>query len=100
MNSPRRILLHFHNREILRLYGGDRRSEKELLRETLLLTRYSLLISDARLVILPKYLFEATYFHRYLNAISPVLSAGLLQYTSDAPDWGSDVDEKRVQYRS
>ena len=100
MISPRRIFLHYHNREILGLYGGYKRSETELLQKTLLLTRYSLLLSDARLVILPKYLFEVPYFRRYLNAISPVLTAGLMQYTSDAPDWGTDVDDKRIQYRS
>jgi nucleoside phosphorylase len=95
----RRILLHYHNREILALYGADQLSDRALLSRTLLLTRYALLVSEGPLVVLPKYFFEVPYFDQFIWHVRPIISAGLLQYASGNPDFESELEDKRLQFR-
>lgn len=96
--KKRRVFLHFHNYEILKLYGLDNFDSKKLLNHALLLTKYSLLISEEPLLIQPKYLFETKYFEQYLRKINPLINASLIDYTGDAPDF--EINEKKNQYRN
>lgn len=98
LNRSPSFLLHFHNREILAMYGADRRGDDQLLCHTLLLTRYALLASPGPLVIMPKFAFEVPYFKRYLWHIRPVVSAGLVKFVSDNPDFSYSIQEKQQQY--
>jgi nucleoside phosphorylase len=93
-----RFLLHFHNREILGAYGATHKPEKFLLGSSLTLTRYALLASSGPLLVMPKFAFEVPYFQRYLWNIRPVVSAGLIHYVSDNPDFGFEVEDKQRQY--
>lgn len=97
--AERSVFLHFHNYEIVRAYGGARRTSDELLRIAVLLTRYALVLSEGRLVILPKFLWECSYFDRYLNRVSPIMSAGLLAYAGSSHSFMDDVSSKQTQYR-
>ncbi|MBE9113087.1 hypothetical protein IQ273_27260 [Nodosilinea sp. LEGE 07298] len=96
--KKRRVFLHFHNYELLKLYGIAHLSDKRLLEHSILLTKYSLLISQAPLLIQPKCLFETSYFEIYIKRLSSVINAGLIEYTDHTPDF--EISEKKNQYRS
>lgn len=96
--TGRRIFLHFHNYELLKLYGVDAAKSTALLKCALLLTKYAILVTQKPLLIQPKYLFETFYFQDYLKRISPLISAGLMDYTGYAPQF--DLSDKKVQYRN
>lgn len=97
--TPSHIFLHFHNYEVLNAYGLVGRSTQDLLGVTSLITRYALALSDGYLIILPKYLWETSYFRKYLSQVSPLITAGLVAYASWGPEFESDLGEKQRQYR-
>ncbi|MBU1619060.1 MAG: hypothetical protein KJ556_10395 [Gammaproteobacteria bacterium] len=97
--SKRRIFLHFHNYEILKLYSGDLRDKDKLLRHSLLLTKYALLVSHDPLLIQPKFFFETPYFNEYMKKIRALVSAGLIDYTGSQPII-FEIEEKQNQYRN
>jgi nucleoside phosphorylase len=97
-NTSRRVFLHYLNREVLIGYNALIPDYRELLRRTLLTTRYSLLISDLPLILSPKFAFEFPVFHRFVGALKAVSSAGLLNYSSENPDYTLELPGKQKQY--
>jgi hypothetical protein len=63
-----------------------------------LLTKYALIISQEPLLIQPKYLFETSYFDKYIKKLSSVIRYGLIEYTGYAPDF--EISEKMNQYKN
>ncbi len=99
MGRPAQVLLHFHNCEALAAHGQGRRSTRSLARQTRLLTRYALVVCEGRLIILPKFLWETSYFETYLRSIGPLISAGLIAYGGTGADFSLELPDKLVQYR-
>ncbi|GAB1820028.1 hypothetical protein [Herbidospora sp. RD11066] len=100
-DRTRPVFIQYMNPEVLACYGfrvnGDRWSV--ILKNALSATRVALLVTDRYLVLPSSYIFEISWFDRFLASTEPLVTAGHIRYTSPVSDLAEYRNIKTYEYR-
>ena len=95
------VFVHYLNPDLLNFFGAWSRLGKERVYcEWIRATKHALLVTERPLLLPASYLFEVPYIDRFLNATSPVRSAGLMSIVCPTASFADYASEKVGEYRS